>query len=330
MGTDVVSSGSESFALRLSIAGNLGIGIVGLVFAVLTGSQAILLDGLFNWVFFVMGLLTLRVARLVQEPDSATYQFGHAAFEPLINTVKGLLILSVSVLALIPAVLALFRGGREMDAGFGVIYAVFAMLVCFALAITQRRLASRVASPLVETDAKNWLVNGMISSAVGLVFAVVIVLRGSKWQHLVPYVDPVLVVVMVCVTLGVPWKMVRSGIGELLHVAPDPELQQRVRAQVRPALEGLEISGAYLRMVKIGRWFSVVIHVVLPATFRLQRIAELDAVRARVATALEGIHPNLVVDTVFTEDGRWATGPGSSAEQVEHLRLDRKTPMDPA
>jgi predicted Co/Zn/Cd cation transporter (cation efflux family) len=124
--------------------------------------------------------------------------------------------------------------------------------------------------------------------------------------------------------------MVRGGIGELLNVAPDRELQRQVRTRVRPVLDGLEMTCAYLRMVKVGRWFSVVIHVVLPEAFRLERVAELDAVRSRVAAALEGVHPNLVVDTVFTEDGRWARGPGISAEQVEHLRLDRDTSMDPA
>jgi predicted Co/Zn/Cd cation transporter (cation efflux family) len=162
----------------------------------------------------------------------------------------------------------------------------------------------------------------MISSAVGLVFGVVFLLRASRWQHFVPYVDPVLVVVMVAATLGVPWRMVRQGIGELLIVAPDETLQQEVRKRIRGIIDDQGFEHAYLRTVKIGRWFSVVIHMVVPASFRLERVAELDAIRRRAAQALEGIQPNLVVDIIFCEDVRWALGPAIEPGQVDHLRID--------
>ena len=45
-------------------------------------------------------LFTLRVARLLARPDDERYPFGYLFFEPLINTVKGLLILGVSAFAL--------------------------------------------------------------------------------------------------------------------------------------------------------------------------------------------------------------------------------------
>ena len=87
---------TERAALRLSAAAALLIGVLGLAAALATGSGAILLDGLFNLTFFATALLTLRVATLVARPDDEPYPFGYIFFEPLITTVKGLLILGVS------------------------------------------------------------------------------------------------------------------------------------------------------------------------------------------------------------------------------------------
>jgi hypothetical protein len=34
-------------------------------------------------------------------------------------------------------------------------------------------------------------------------------------------------------------------------------------------------------------------------------VADLDNVRARIASAMEGFEPKPIIDTVFTEDEKW-------------------------
>ena len=117
---------SERAALLLSAAAALVLGAVGVAAAVATGSGAILLDGLFNLCFFATALFTLRVAALLARPDDERYPFGYLFFEPLINTVKGLLILGVSLFALVDAAIALATGGRAVAFGPAIAYAAFA------------------------------------------------------------------------------------------------------------------------------------------------------------------------------------------------------------
>ncbi len=76
---------------RLLLVGtlfNAVIGCVGLYFFAVASSQAILLDGLFNLTYFITGLFTLKVARMVKQGDDAEFPFGYAAFEPLVNGIK--------------------------------------------------------------------------------------------------------------------------------------------------------------------------------------------------------------------------------------------------
>ena len=129
---------AERPALIVSALAAAALGAVGVVAAVVSGSGAILLDGLFNVCFFATALLTLRVAALLERPDDERYPFGYLFFEPLINTAKGLLILGVSLFALVDAAIALASGGREVVLGPAMAYAAFATVTCVAVALFLR------------------------------------------------------------------------------------------------------------------------------------------------------------------------------------------------
>ncbi len=80
----------ERWTLLLSAAGALFIAALGIGFFLLTHSEAIILDGLYSMVGFVMALTAIRVSKLVYEPSNIHFQFGYAGFGPLFNEVKGL------------------------------------------------------------------------------------------------------------------------------------------------------------------------------------------------------------------------------------------------
>ena len=138
----------ENRTLKIAAYGNLLLAIVGCTAAALSGSQAILLDGLFNLTYFATGLFTIRVARLVAGGDDERFPHGYAFFEPLVNGIKGMLVLGVSVLAGVGSVQALLTGGRPIAAGTAVLYGLLATSGCIALAWITRRGAKATGSPL--------------------------------------------------------------------------------------------------------------------------------------------------------------------------------------
>ena len=60
----------EKIGLNLSILVTLLMSVLGIGFGVLTESEAILLDGFFNVVSFIMALITLGVAWLQKQPEN--------------------------------------------------------------------------------------------------------------------------------------------------------------------------------------------------------------------------------------------------------------------
>jgi cation diffusion facilitator family transporter len=295
----------ETKALRLSAAMALFMAALGIVFGILTQSDAIMLDGFFSLVGFAMAVVTIRVSRLVQQPPDERFHFGYAQFEPFLNTVKGLLMLGVAGFAIAAAVNALLHGGRDLNAGLAVVYAVIALAGCLLVGGVQRRAARRTGSPLVEVDAKNWLVDGVLSGVVAAVFVAALLLERSQYAHWVPYIDPVLVIVVVLAILVVPIRIVREGLREILGFAPPSEVQADVRARIEGAVGEMPTAMVRVNMMKIGRFFYVLNQVVVSPEFRPGRVGELDGVRARIAKAMEGFEPTPIVDTVFTEDEKW-------------------------
>ncbi|GHB07865.1 cation diffusion facilitator family transporter [Salinicola rhizosphaerae] len=296
---------TESGALRLSTAVAGVIGAVALTVSVLSGSQAILLDGLFNAIYAVVGIFTLRVGRMVVAPDDDTYPFGYAYFESLVNAVKGLLMLGVSVLALYNAGVTLASGGSAISAGLSIVYAFAATLGCAATALVLRRVRDRLASPLVDADIENWQVNALISASVLLAFCLIPVARWVGWDPVVPYVDSLLVIVVVLLCLGVPVRMARRALRELLNRAPAAALADPVRASIEATLAPLSPVAVHVRMVRPGRLLYVTVHVVIEQGASLD-IAAADRFRERLDTGVRSLISPVVVDAVFTAESRWA------------------------
>ncbi len=296
------SAKSEQRYLLISTCGNVVIGCVGVVFSFIASSQAILLDGLFNLTYFVAGLFTLKVARLINQGDDQDFPLGYAYFEPLINGLKGVLVLGVTAMALVGAVEALLAGGRTIAAGPAIGYGVFASVACWILAFVIRRGARRTGSPLIAADAENWLVNGAISSAVLLAFVGIALIEGTALESFAPYVDPALVLLVALVSISVPVRMAWQALMELLNRAPRRETVDRVREIVNTCTSDLPVQRLFVRVIQPGRTRIVVAHVVLPEDFRVDGLAELDAVQAKTLNRLIEEHPETSVDLVFTAD----------------------------
>jgi cation diffusion facilitator family transporter len=294
----------EKRGLWLSIIGALFMAGLGIGFALLTSSNAVLLDGLFSLIGFAIGLVSLRVATLVRRPDDELYHFGYAAYEPMLNLTKGLLMAFVTIFALVSAVEVALHGGRQIQAGWASVYAWIAAAGCFTIAIRQRMLSRRTASPLLAVDSKNWLIDGLMSVAVGIAFLVAVFLVDTSYAYLLPYADPAVVIILVVLSLPIPFKIIRDNWNQMLGRAPDEALQQKARAAVARVLEASEEYDTKIRMDQLGRLTYLQLYVVVKGS-QDPDVSRLDRCRAAVYDALKDDFDNLALDVIFTHDPRW-------------------------
>jgi cation diffusion facilitator family transporter len=278
---------------------------LGFVFFLVTHSQAVLLDGAFSLIGALVGLVAVRVSTLVRRPDDEHFHFGYAAYEPMMNLSKGLLIGVVSLFALVVAVDAVLRGGREIEGRLAVVYALIALAGCLAISLAQRRLARRTDSPLLEVDSRNWLIDGLMSGAVAVAFLAVVLVEGSSWAWITPYADPVVVIALALLSLPIPLGIVRANWGQLLGRAPAPDVQRQAASRVEEALAGLPGISPRLRLLETGRMFYLQVYLVLEPEAGPSSLEEMDGIREEVYASVMRDEPEVGLDVIFTTDLRW-------------------------
>lgn len=295
----------ESIALRRSAWLYLFMALLGGGFAYLAQSEAILLDGVYSFILLLMTFVAQRVAKLVQTPYTEQFHFGFAVLEPMLNVVRILLILSIAVFAAASATMALLDGGRPLNANSAVIYGVLATSGSLAMAWIQRRASKRTGSPILAVDARNWLVDGVLSSGVAVTFIIAFLLQEGAYSHWVPLIDPLLVITMVALLLPVPLKTLGENLREVLMVAPDPEIQTHIRGLVENAFEPEEDDQVFVRMLPVGRFLYLQTYIQVSRGTEVMLIDECDAVRDRIYEAVKEAHPGIILDVIFTADKRW-------------------------
>ena len=292
----------EQKILLYAAVGQLFFAALGIVFAFLTDSAAIMLDGFFSLIGFGISLLTIRVARLVQQPDDEWFHFGYARFEPLLNLSKGIVILGVCGISLASAIQALLHGGRELNLGPAVIYSILAVVGCFTVAILLSRAARKRGSPLIEVAVHTWRIPDIMSLGVLAAFVAAFFVDLTQWSQLVDYVDPALVVSLVLAVIATPTRFVIEGLAELLGAAPKDSVQREVEKKFEELLAGYPVEKTVLRMERVGRTSYLLAHVVVEPNLELTGIEELDDLRRKIAAGIQELHPSWIVDTVFVAD----------------------------
>ncbi|MGK7931460.1 MAG: cation diffusion facilitator family transporter [Microcystaceae cyanobacterium] len=296
----------EKVGLSLSSGVTLFMSILGISFGIWIDSNAILLDGFFNVVSFLMSIVTLWVAWLQTQPENPRFQFGYISFIPLVNLSKGLLIFTLSLFALVSAISTILHGGRSLNANVAVIYALIAGVGCIVTAFIQRKMATQTRSIMLTIDAKNWIINGLISLSVGIAFGLVSLIKNTGLSWFIPYADSTIVTVLVLVTLPIPIQIILQNLKQLLLGAPNSELQQQIKQIFESASQEFAREKYWLRTTQIGNYIFVSIYWLLPSNCEHYTVREFDQIRETVVTAFQETFSELIVDIIFTQQSKWA------------------------
>jgi len=127
-----------------------------------------------------------------------------------------------------------------------------------------------------------------------------------------PYADPAVVIVLVILSLPIPFKIIRDNWKQMLGRAPDAALQRKAREAVARVLDPTEEYDTKIRMDQLGRLTYLQLYVVIKGSLDPD-VDRLDGCRTEVYDALEGDFDNLALDVIFTRDPRWVGSSVGSA-----------------
>ena len=306
----------EKRSIIISILASTSFGVLGIAISIASNSGAVFLDGIFSLTFGVVGLLTLYVSQLVSRPRDETYPFGYAVFEPMLNLFKGLLIGFALVYAVWTAVRTMLTGGQDVAAAGGIIYAAIAVVGGTIVVILLRRYARQSGSPIVDVDAKNWTVDTLISSAVGVAFVATLLIQNSDWSDFAPYADPIIMLAIAAIAAPQPFQTIRANIKQLVGRAPPKDVQEKVAGLIEDSIADVPHIETHLRITEVGRYLYLHVYVVTPVHTREPiDVRRHDEIRSRIYERISREYRHLSLDIGFTNDRRWALSSVPSEDQ---------------
>ncbi len=255
----------ERRSLWTSVAATAGLGGLGVVWGVASGSQMILLDGAYGLIGVLVSVLLIRASTVSSAPPTARYPYGREAATPLAIGVQGFVLLGTLVYAALEAVWVLRAGGSDVTAGSAVIYGIVATV---GAVVCWRWLAARSAgSDLLVAESLAWRVAALRGVGMVVGFTVLGFLeRSDRWADAAPFVDPVMVLVTCLAFLPDPIGMVRRTVVELLEGAPDGDVQQAVQDAVDQVQRQFDLATPVVRSTKVGPKLYVEVEGVVEPT----------------------------------------------------------------
>ena len=294
---------SEQGTLKFSIALTVLLGLLGVASGLVTGSQAIIFDGIYSFVDVVPTVVSLLVVKLIARGSSRRFQFGYWHLEPLVAVLRDSILAVACIYATIDAVTSLAGGGREVEYGLAAWWAGILCVIGVAMTLLLGRRAKALQSPMLDLDARSWMVSASLSLALLVGFVVAAALEGTKLQGWVPYLDAIALLAMALIMLPMPMVGLWRSMREVLLVAPD-ELDAAVHAVMDDVVKERQFLDYTSYIAKAGRGRFVEIHVLVPLDARIDT-ATADAIRRDVSGRLDAGTPNFWLTIDFTADRRW-------------------------
>lgn len=277
----------------------LSFGVMGLKLLAwyVTGSVALLSDGLESTVNVIAAFVAYFVIRYAKRPPDADHPFGHYKAEYLSAVLEGVLIAIAALLIIQEAVSAL-RAPHLLDAPvLGLAINGAAGVINAVWAFTLIRVGRSNRSPALTADGQH-IMSDVVTSAgvfVGLIGAV-----ATGYAIL----DPILAIIVALNIIYQGWKVILGSVNALMdHAIIDEENEALQQAIAENATGSLGAHG--LKTRRAGPAAFIDFDLVVPATMT---VAEAHAICDRLEVAIGKAVPGAVTNIHVEPESEKAHG----------------------
>ncbi len=296
-----MTTGTENrTVLRLAFWGiPLSLAVLGLKLLAwwLTGSIALLSDGLESTVNVIAAVIAYLMIGYASKPADAGHPFGHHKAEYFSAVIEGVLIVVAALLIVWEAVPAMMAPvlmeapalGLAINFVAGVINAIWAYVL-----ITAGR---KHRSPALSADGHH-ILSDVVTSIGVLVGLVLAIATGYA------ILDPLLAVIVACNILYQGWMVISRSIDGLMDRAVSGEEEEAIKQAIAANAAG-SLGVHDLKTRQAGPAIFVDFHMVVP---ELMPVGEAHDICDRIEDAIRNVHPGAKIAIHVEPEGEKAHG----------------------
>ncbi|MBB4952849.1 cation diffusion facilitator family transporter [Agrobacterium vitis] len=254
-----------------------------------TGSVALLSDGLESTVNVVAAFIAYFVIGYAQKPADDDHPYGHHKAEYISAVIEGVLIVVAAVLIMKEAISAL-ESPAMLDApalGLAINFAAGAINAVWATILI--RVGKRHRSPALTADGQH-IMSDVVTSAGVLFGLVLVVITGYA------ILDPLMAILVACNIIYQGFKVITHSVDGLMDKAVEPAEESAIKKAIADNATG-SLGAHYLRTRRAGAATFVGFDLVVPARMSVGEAHDIcDRLEAAIKTAQPGARVTIHVE----------------------------------
>ena len=250
---------NEKRIMNISFVGSILFMLAEGIMAYVTHSHSLLMDCIFDVTDLIMIGPFLVLVPLLYKPVTEKHPYGFSQVESLFVVIKYSVLLAVTLRLIWDNVMTILHGGRQVDGGK---IAFFELAVCFGclfIYLLLHYFSRRYASLTIRAEIYIWKLDVISSLGVSIAFFVQMALRRTAWAHLAAYIDPLVAIIMACLLLVEPVKMILSNLRSLVLFAPEEDSMDTIRHIAEKHMDKVHYDIEFLDVIQTGRktWVEI-------------------------------------------------------------------------
>lgn len=296
----------ENKILKLSVIGALFFALFGIAWGWAIDSDMIIFDGLYSFISVILSMLSLYINKYMDKRDFEKFPFGKHILEPIVISIKSLIIAIMCLYSLIGAVKTIATGGNNLEFGMAIIYSVVSVVGCGIITFYMKSKEKALSSELIKAEYSQWLMDTALSTAVLGAFIVAIILSKTRLNFLNPYIDPAMTALVALVCIRIPIRGFINSFKEVICVKADDEINDDIYVLVKEIEEEYNFEDSIARVSKIGCELRIEIDFIYNKDSKLKTLDQMDNVREEINDAIKHIDYKKWLNVSFTGNKKWA------------------------
>lgn len=266
----------------------------------------IIFDGLYSFISVILSMLSLYINKYMAKRDFEKFPFGKHILEPIVISIKSLIIAIMCLYSLIEAVKTIANGGNNLEFGMALIYSVVSVVGCGFITFYMKAKEKALSSELIKAEYSQWFMDTALSTAVLVAFIVAIILSKTRLNFLNPYIDPAMTVMVSLLCIRIPVKSFINSFKEVICVKANDEINDDIYVLVKEIEEEYNFEDSITRVSKVGRELRIEIDFVYNKDSKLKTLDQMDNVREEINDAIKHIDYKKWLNVSFTGNKKWA------------------------
>ena len=262
--------------------GNALLAVVKVVAGIISGSLAVLADGIDSMSDIITSLITLIAARILSKPPDIRFPYGYGKADTIATKGLSFIILFAGIQLTITTIRKLIQGtATELPAKLAIVVTVISIIGKLLLAWHQKRIGKKTSSSMLTANGRNMQNDVLISVSVltGLFFTYVLKM---------PVIDPIAALLVSIWIIKVGFEIFMQSNVDLMDGTDDCSIYNEVFAAIE------HVEGAHnphrVRARKIGDKIMVSIDLEVDGGLSLQQAHDIaHKVEASIKSRIDNI-----------------------------------------